>query len=117
VEINTTENVRIAIPVVIEQSGQYLIDWRYANGNGPVNTSNKCAVRTLLVDGTQAGAHVFPQRGNELWNEWGWTNTVQTYLTAGEHCLTLEFLPHNYNMNMLVNQAMADALRIRRTGK
>lgn len=117
VEINTTGNVRIAIPVVIEQSGQYLIDWRYANGNGPVNTSNKCAVRTLLVDGKQAGTHVFPQRGTGLWNEWGWTNTVQTYLTAGEHCLTLEFLPHNYNMNMLVNQAMADALRIRRIRK
>ncbi len=114
VEINTTENVRISIPVVTEQSGLYLIDWRYANGNGPVNTSNKCAVRTLLVDGKHAGAHVFPQRGNELWNEWGWTNTLQVYLTAGEHNMTLKYLPHNQNMNIMVNQAMVDALRIRR---
>ncbi|NLH24429.1 MAG: glycogen debranching protein [Bacteroidales bacterium] len=114
VEINTVENVRISIPVVIEQSGLYLIDWRYANGNGPVNTSNKCAVRTLLVDGKHTGTHVFPQRGNELWNEWGWTNTLQVYLTAGEHRLTLSFLPHNHNMNILVNQAMVDALRIKR---
>lgn len=114
VEINTVENVRISIPVVIEKSGLYLTDWRYANGNGSVNTSNKCAVRTLLVDGKHAGAHVFPQRGKELWNEWGWTNTLQVYLTAGEHCLTLSFLPHNHNMNILVNQAMLDALRIQR---
>ncbi len=68
--------------------------------------------------GKQAGTtRFFPQRGTGLWNEWGWTNTVQTYLTAGEHGLTLEFLPQNYNMNMLGNQAMADALRLRRIMK
>ena len=46
VEINTKENRGITIPVNIGEPGLYAINFRYANGNGPVNTENKCAIRT-----------------------------------------------------------------------
>ena len=39
---------------------------RYANGNGPVNTENKAAIRTLCVDGDRKGVLVMPQRGGKL---------------------------------------------------
>ncbi len=62
-EISRGIHRRITIPISIKQPGHYAIDFRYSNGNGPVNTENKCAIRNLKVDSQQAGALVFsPKR-------------------------------------------------------
>ncbi len=47
VEISKTKNTIITVPVSIAEDGWYAIDFKYANGNGPINTENKCAIRTL----------------------------------------------------------------------
>ncbi|HEY2026840.1 MAG TPA: hypothetical protein VGG78_07505, partial [Gemmatimonadaceae bacterium] len=57
------QNIVVRVPVDIARDGTYAIDVRYANGNGPVNTDDKVAVRTLLADGDTAGVLVMPQRG------------------------------------------------------
>jgi hypothetical protein len=54
---------RILIPVDLPVNGTYAIQWKYANGNGPINTENKCAIRSLYVDGDYLGIAIFPQRG------------------------------------------------------
>ncbi len=64
-EISKTVNLKINIPVTGIEQGLFAIDFRYANGNGPVNTNNKCAIRTLKAGNTFSGTIVFPQRGNE----------------------------------------------------
>ncbi len=112
VETGVKENTVIQIPVSIKEEGDYAVDIRYANGNGPVNTENKCAVRNLRIDDGSKAAFVFPQRGKGEWSNWGWSNAVQVHLTKGEHILTIEYLPANENMNEEVNQAMLDQLRI-----
>ncbi|MGN6294108.1 MAG: alpha-L-rhamnosidase-related protein [Chitinophagaceae bacterium] len=112
VETGVKVNTVIQIPVSIKEEGDFAIDIRYANGNGPVNTENKCAVRNLRVDDGAKSAFVFPQRGKGEWSNWGWSNAVQVHLTKGEHVLTVEYLPANENMNEEVNQAMLDQLRI-----
>lgn len=114
VELNTTINRSLKIPVTIASDGLYAIDFRYANGNGPTNTENKCAIRTLKEGNKQLGTLVLPQRGKEEWSNWGWSNAIQARLIKGKHFFTISFEPQNENMNGDINQAMLDHMRITR---
>lgn len=112
--ITRNENIFITIPVEVAETGRYAIDWRYANGNGPINTDNKCATRLLRVDGESVGVSLFPHRGAGEWNNWGWSNADVVNLTKGQHIVTLEFVETVENMNLHINQALLDQLRITR---
>ncbi|GAC1300404.1 MAG: hypothetical protein NVSMB24_00940 [Mucilaginibacter sp.] len=117
VEISKTTNTTLSIPVVIKSDGTYAVDFRYANGNGPINTENKCAIRTLEVDNHFAGTTVFPQRGKGEWSNWGYTNPVKIKLSKGNHTITLQLKEANENMNRAINQAMVDYLRLIKIGE
>lgn len=103
-----------AAPVVFEvaadRDGEYFLSLRYANGNGPVNTENKCAVRTLFIDGVKAGTVVMPHRGVANWDDWGMTNVIPVTLAKGTHKITIEMMPYDENMNLATNHALIDAL-------
>lgn len=114
VMITRNENPLLSIPVEVPEDGVYALDWRYANGNGPINTENKCATRLLSIDGDYAGACVFPHRGWGEWNNWGWSNALVVRLSKGQHVITLEFSDTVENMNIHVNQALLDCLRLTR---
>jgi len=114
VETSITKNTVLRIPVTVAEDGIYAVDFRYANGNGPINTNNKCALRTLRNGPTQVGTIVLPQRGVEEWSNWGFTNAVRMHLPKGTTTLTLAYEPANINMNGAVNQAMLDYLRLRK---
>jgi Bacterial alpha-L-rhamnosidase 6 hairpin glycosidase domain len=112
VEINKTKDTIVNFPVTVKEDGIYAIGFRYANGNGPINTENKCAIRTLNVDKRFAGTMVFPQRGKGEWSNWGFSNSVKVKLLKGAHTITLQFKEANENMNREINQAMIDYLRL-----
>lgn len=112
VEISRTVNREVSIEINVSADGFYAIDWRYSNGNGPTNTENKCAIRTLFVDNVRLGAQIFPQRGKEEWSNWGFSNSLKITLKAGKHILKLKFMKENENMNIEVNQAMLDNVRV-----
>ncbi|GAB3573401.1 MGH1-like glycoside hydrolase domain-containing protein [Hymenobacter daeguensis] len=114
IEISTTKNKALTIPVTVPEAGLYALDFRYANGNGPINTNNKCAIRTLRRGPELLGTVVLPQRGVEEWSNWGFSNPLLVRLEAGRNTLTLAYEPANQNMNGEVNQAMLDYLRVRR---
>lgn len=105
----------IEIKIDIPEDGTYTFSLRYANGNGPVNTQNKAAIRTMTVDGKKAGTLVFPQRGVANWNDWGISNLISLPLTKGEHTVSIVYLPENENMNIKTNHALLDALRVERS--
>jgi hypothetical protein len=111
-ELSTTVNTSVTFTVNISKAGQYSIDFRYANGNGPTNTENKCAIRNLSVDSKNVGTIVLPQRGKGEWSNWGYTNSVLVSLTAGKHTVRLSYESYNENMNQEINQAMLDELRL-----
>ncbi|GAC1313726.1 MAG: hypothetical protein NVSMB24_37380 [Mucilaginibacter sp.] len=112
VEISKTKHTVLTFSVDIKKDGVYAIDFKYANGNGPVNTENKCAIRTLDVDRHFAGTVVFPQRGKGEWSNWGITNSVKIKLTKGLHTMTLQLKTANENMNGDINEAIVDYLRL-----
>lgn len=103
---------KLDVPVKVGEDGSYFIQFRYSNGNGPVNTENKCAIRTMYIDGQPAGTLVFPQRGRNNWNEWGWTNSVEVPLISGDHVISLVFGEDDENMNMYTNHALLDGVRL-----
>lgn len=113
VEITTKKNTALSFKVNADYEGTYFVDVRYANGSGPINTENKCAIRTLVANGEQAGALVMPQRGIDEWLSTGFSNRVAVHLNEGENTLSIEYLtPQNINMNGDVNTALIDYIRI-----
>lgn len=105
-------NTRVELSMRVPRAGVYSLDARYANGNGPVNSDSKAAVRTVLVDGKEMGVLVMPQRGVDLWTDWGWTNPLAVLLTAGTHRVTLVYGALDRNMNGVESTALLDALRL-----
>lgn len=112
VEISNSVNKSLEIPVEVSKEGKYLIDFRYSNGSGPWNTDNKCAVRSLYVNSGYEGVAIFPQRGKDEWSDWGYSNSFTVQLKKGKNNLKLKFENWNNNMNVEVNKAMLDYMRI-----
>lgn len=112
IEISNEKNRQITISIKTEKAGKYLIDFRYANGSGPWNTDNKCAARSLYANKSYMGTIVFPQRGQDEWSDWGWSNGYVAELKAGENELKLVYESWNINMNVDVNTAMLDFMRV-----
>lgn len=112
IEVSKTANTKLNFTINIQQDGTYILDVRYANGNGPINTENKCAFRTITIDSTTTGTLVFPQRGKDEWSNWGYSNSLKLSLTKGLHHVSITFEPWSENMNGDINQAMLDYVRL-----
>jgi len=93
-------------------AGDYWIDFRYSNGNGPINTENKTGIRSLFVDDSLKASVVFPQRGTDSWSDWGMSNRVKVNLKTGKNVIELRYEPFNANMNGDVNEFWLDAMRM-----
>ena len=92
-------NVTVEVP----ESGDWTLTWKYANGTGPVTTDNNCGVRMLYVDGVKAGINIFPHRGTDDWDNWGWTVPEKQTLSKGKHTLTLKVESDADNMDLYIN--------------
>ena len=112
IEISTATNKRIECHIKVETAGEYLLNVHYSNGSGPWNTDNKCAIRSLTVNGSYAGVLVFPQRGKDEWSDWGFSNSRSVSLQQGENMVVISFEDWNNNMNVDVNTAMLDYLSV-----
>ena len=96
------------------EKGKYALRTRYANGTGPVNTDNNCAIRSLYVNGTFAGSLIFPQRGKDEWSSWGLTNFEHITLNDGENIMTIRFDDFNRNMDGEINDFLLDCIFLQR---
>jgi hypothetical protein len=107
-------NTVVEFPVRITCGGVYLVEPRYANGSGPINTDAKAAIRTLSVGGDDIGVLVMPQRGTDRWTDWGYGTGVRLELPASEYTLRLVMDRRDENMDGRVNTALLDHLRLTR---
>lgn len=112
VEFSLDKHRDVTVPIKVDKSGEYRIDFRYANGSGRWNTDNKCAIRSLSVDDEYRGVIVMPQRGQDEWSDWGFTNSIRVHLNAGRNKVRIHFEDWNTNMNTHVNTAMLDYMRV-----
>ena len=102
----------ITVPVDVKHAGDYFLTLRYANGNGPVNTESKCAIRTVSIDGKRLGIAVMPHRGRGNWSDWGMTNSLPVNLSEGVHEVAISFEATDENMDMKTNHALIDAVKL-----
>jgi hypothetical protein len=114
VELTIDKNTSLEFTVDVPVAGTYAIDARYANGSGPVNSGDKAAIRSLLVDTARVGSLVMPHRGVDLWTDWGYSSALVVPLSAGSHTLRLVYMPLDRNMNGAVNTALLDHFRLTR---
>ncbi|MEM8907130.1 MAG: glycogen debranching protein, partial [Bacteroidota bacterium] len=112
VELTLNKNTALTITCTVEKAGNYLLDFKYANGSGRWNTNNKCAIRSLTVNEAYAGVIVLPQRGQDEWSDWGYSNSLKVQLQAGKNTIKVHLEDWNNNMNVTVNTAMLDYLRV-----
>ena len=98
--------------VSVQTAGSYLIDFRYSNGTGPWKTDNNCSLLSLYVNGDYQGVQVFPQRGQDEWSDWGWSNSTKINLYEGSNNIKLVLEDWNTNMDGEINTAMLDNVRI-----
>ncbi|TRX72352.1 Bacterial alpha-L-rhamnosidase [Carboxylicivirga sp. M1479] len=110
--LDKKQNTNIQYSIKVDKAGTYLIQARYSNGSGPNNTDNKCAIRTLKVNGSKVGVLVMPQRGKDEWSNWGLTNLVTINLKKGNNTIQLSFEDYNNNMNGEVNRALIDEIKL-----
>ncbi|AHM62083.1 glycogen debranching protein [Flammeovirgaceae bacterium 311] len=112
IELTKTDNTSLSFMVEAPADGKYLLDLHFSNGSGPVNTDNKAAIRSLYVGDTYAGSLVMPQLGRDEWSNWAFSNPLKIELKQGKNELHLRFMPWNENMNVEVNRAMLDFVRL-----
>lgn len=106
------ENTVVEFEIEIKENGKYFIDFCYSNGSGPINTKNMCAIRTLIIDDLIERPVVFPQRGELVWGNWGFSNSSLIELKSGKHIFKIELKDYNENMNGEVNTALLDMMRL-----
>lgn len=109
---NVRDNNELEFEFEVKESGTYAMSIVYSNGHGPINTDNKSALRSLKLNDQHVGTFVFPQRGTENWEEWGISNPVQLSLNEGKHKFSLSLEEYNQNMNIEINEAMLDQVRV-----
>jgi hypothetical protein len=114
VALSKQANTRLRLPVSAPQTGWYAIDFRYANGTGPIPGGHTCALRTLRLGSNRIGTIVLPPRGTGQWSEWGFTNALQVRLTGGSHILSLSLEPTHESMGGEGNEVLLDYMRLTR---
>ena len=111
IETSARQNRQIDFTVNADSDGEYFFDVRYANGCGPINTRNMCALRMLYVNGAEAGPVVMPQRGIDEWMSTGFSNMLTVNLKKGANRFSLRLEVENMNEDA-VNTALIRYARI-----
>ncbi|WP_338238581.1 glycogen debranching protein [Persicobacter diffluens] len=112
VDLTKERNTHISWTVNEKAAGKYFVWFDYTNGAGPWNTDNKCATRTLKVNGKSVGPIVMAQRGANEWASVGQTNIIEVTLKKGKNTFSLDFEAFNENMNVDENTALLGKLYI-----
>jgi hypothetical protein len=53
-----------------------------------------------------------PQRGIDLWTDWGYSNPLRITLSPGAHVFTITYTALDENMNRAENTALLNHLRL-----
>lgn len=93
VESMLGKNDHITMQVIVDEPGTYLLDVRYANGNGNVTSTGTCAARKVIVNTHRQATLVMPALGLDEWHRKGLTNMVRVDLLQGRNEIELSCVP------------------------
>jgi len=95
----------------VKKSGKYMLDIRYQNGAGAVNTGERAAIRSSFLDGKQTRTIYFPQRGS--WMDWGFSSPLVIELEKGKHTFQILNDENCYSQKKRLIKINVDLLRVR----
>ena len=104
-------NQEIEFIISIKKDGKYMIDFRYQNGNGAVNTGERCAIRSCFHNDKLLKRIIFPQRGN--WMDWGFSTAIIIDLKKGKNSFKLLTDEYCYSQKRRLVKINLDLIRIR----
>ncbi|QZT36151.1 hypothetical protein K5X82_12760 [Halosquirtibacter xylanolyticus] len=102
----------VMVPIRTKRGKHYQFYVNYANGNGPWNTDNKCAIRSVYVDGVYVDPLVMPQRGVNEWGSIGHSNIISFTAKGSKTMIKICLEKENRNMNIQVNQALVKDMKV-----
>lgn len=106
----STEGDSISFSYKAKKDGYYIVDFRFKNGHGPINTGEKCAIRALYSDNELIRRLSFPQLGS--WSVWAFSAPIKVYLKKGTHLFTLKSDEFCYSQHNKINYIDLDLIRI-----
>jgi hypothetical protein len=93
---SSSSKLKMTIEVPAGKTGKYALQLRGANGHGPHGTF--VAIRSVFVDGKDAGTFILEANGN--WQEWTQSNTIiLDNLSQGKHTVEIKFNPENKGLD------------------
>ena len=99
---NRSRSAELTLTVNISKAGRYLLSGIY-NNPGDANSGVSCAVRSVYVDGKDAGTLVFPEVYSEHKNQTGTHLTLD--LDEGSHTIKIFYDTANwYDRNMSITK-------------
>lgn len=112
IELSPARNVNMIVNLIVADEAEYVMDLFYSNGAGIHEAQDKCAIRSLTVNGISAGAFIMPQMGSDDWRSFGWSNRIKVRLRKGANRLELKYLPEDINSNVKINTALLKQIRL-----
>lgn len=106
VETSAECNPLIVIETTVPAEGKYMFRLCYANGSAP----ERCAIRSLRVNGRSAGAFVMPGRGNGWWLSTGYSNALSAPMRAGANVIEIGYMPESGDVTALIDYLRITAL-------
>lgn len=103
----------LVMNINVESEGDYILDFRYQNGHGPINTGEECAIREVAIDKIPIeGVVMFPQLGS--WTLWGDSTSKNIHLTKGEHEIKIYSSKNSYSQKDKLISINLDLMRLRK---
>ena len=112
IELSPARNVNMVVSLIVADEAEYVMDLYYSNGAGIHDAQDKCAIRSLAVNGITAGAFIMPQMGSDDWRSFGWSNRIKIRLNKGANRLELKYLSEDMNSNIKINTALLKQIRL-----
>ena len=94
----------------VKKAGNYIVDFRFKNGHGPVNTGEKCSIVAIYVNDELVRRVAMPQQGN--WVSWNFTVPVSVTLPKGENKISLKVDKFCYAQHGNLNYVSIDLMRV-----
>jgi len=83
----SSEDSWVSIPVTTDESGDYIIDVLYSNGNGTASLSSPCQMLEVNANGHQQGIIVTPPLGEGQWLYTGYSSSLNVRLLRGKNTI------------------------------
>lgn len=106
----SSEGEEIKFSCNAKKSGNYLVDFRFKNGHGPINTGEKCAVAAIYVNDELIRRVAMPQQGN--WVSWNFTVPIIVNLPKGKNTISLKIDEYCYTQHHALNHVSVDLMRL-----